>query len=220
MIAIELISEEIPPLKHTDTGETALLWMEEFKVNHLPVMKLDNFVGLVKEDDIYDKEDASLTLHELFDHLPRPYVQGNMHIYEVLSRISDLNLTVLPVLDDQEMYLGAIGIKDIMHRIANTGSIKETGGIIILEMNAIDYSLSQIAQIVEGEGAKILSTFISSHPDSNKIEITLKISQLELGRIIKSFERYDYFIKASFQKDSYQDDLKNRYEELMKYLNM
>jgi len=45
MRAYELITDEIPPLKHTDTGEKALQWMDEFKVSHLPVLKNGNFVG-------------------------------------------------------------------------------------------------------------------------------------------------------------------------------
>jgi len=220
MIAIELISEHIPPLKHTDTGSTALQWMEEFKVNQLPVMKQENFVGIVSEDNIYDQEDPEKTLHELFDHLPRPYVQGNAHLYEVLAKLSEEHLSVLPVLDNQEVYLGCIGITDVMHQIANTGSIKEAGGIIVLEINSVDYSLVQIAQIVESENAKILSSFITSIPNSSVLEITLKINRLDLSSIIRTFERFDYVIKASFQKNNYQDDLKNRYDELMKYLNM
>lgn len=220
MIGIELISEEIPPLKHTDSGEVALHWMEEFKVRHLPVMKFDNFVGLLSEDDVLDQTNPEKSLNELFVHLPRPYVQGNAHIYEILAKMSDAQLTVIPVLDENETYLGCVGAKDVLHKLANTGSIKEVGGIIVLTLNLIDYSLAHIAQIVESEGAKVLSCFISSAPSSQLIEVTLKINQTELGRIIRSFERFDYIIKASFQKDSYQDDLRNRYDELMKYLNM
>lgn len=220
MIAINLISEEIPPLNHTDSGDTALQWMEEFKVRHLPVLKDGNFVGVVKEDDIYDQKDASLSLDKTFQHLPRPYVKGSAHIYEVIARCFDDRLTILPVLDDEETYLGCINVVDLMQQVANTGSIRETGGIIVLEMNSVDYSLAHLAQIVESEGAKILSCYITSKPGSNKIELTLKINQLDMSHILRSFQRFDYFVKASFQKDSYHDDLKNRYDELMKYLNM
>ena len=220
MVAITLISEEIPPLKHTDTGDVALQWMEEFKVRHLPVMKDGNFVGVVKEDDIYDQKDASLTLHKMFQHLPRPYVKGSAHIYEVIAKCFDDRLTVLPVLDDEETYLGCINVVDLMQQVANTGSIREVGGVVVLEMNTVDYSLAHLAQIVESEGAKILSSYITSKPSTNQIELTLKINQLDLSRILRSFERYDYTVKASFQRDSYQEDLKNRYDELMKYLNM
>lgn len=220
MIAIELITEEIPPLKHTDTGEVALRWMEEFKVNHLAVLKGENFVGLLSEDDLLDKNDLSKTLHELFDHLPRPYVKGTSHIYEVLAIASDDHLTVVPVLDEEENFLGSIGIISLMQKIAETGSIKETGGIVILEMNDTDYSLGQISQIIENENAKVLSAFITSSPSSKKLELTLKINVVELGRIIRALERYDYHVKASFQRNSHHEDLKDRYEELMKYLNI
>jgi len=212
MIAVELITDEIPPLKHTDSGEKALQWMDEFKVNHLSVLKNESFVGLVSEDDLLDKSDLSQTLTELFDHLPRPYVKGTSHVYEVLNIASIDNLSVLPVLDEEENYLGNISIAKLMQNIASTGSIKEAGGIIVLEMSDTDYSLAQISQIVESENAKVLSSFITSNAMSKNLELTLKINQLELGRVIKALERYDYHVKASFQRNSYHD-------ELMNYLN-
>ena len=39
MLVVDLITDEIPPLKTTDTVELALDWMEQFKVSHLPVVK-------------------------------------------------------------------------------------------------------------------------------------------------------------------------------------
>ncbi len=219
MKAIELISEDIPPLTHTDTGEKALRWMDEFKVSHLPVLKNGNFVGVISESDILDKMDVQDTLDKLFDHLPRPYVNENSHIYEVLAKISEHKLSVLPILDDNEKYLGCSSIHNLITKIANTGSIKESGGIIVLEVNAVDYSMAQIAQIVESNNAKILSSYIMSPSDSNKLEVTLKINQIELDRIIRTFERYDYTIKASFQKSSGDEDVQFRYDALMNYLN-
>jgi len=219
MKAIELISEDIPPLTHTDTGEKALRWMDEFKVSHLPVLKNGNFVGVISESDILDKMDVHDTLDKLFDHLPRPYVNQNSHIYEVLAKISEHKLSILPILDENEKYLGCTSIHNLITQIANTGSIKESGGIIVLEVNAVDYSMAQIAQIVESNNAKILSSYIMSPSDSNKLEVTLKINQIELDRIIRTFERYDYTIKASFQKSSGDEDVQFRYDALMNYLN-
>jgi len=107
-----------------------------------------------------------------------------------------------------------------MSLIANTGSIKEHGGIIVLEMAMADYSLAQIGQIVESNDAKILSSFIMSSADSSNIEVTLKINKIELDRIIRTFERYDYIIKATFQKGNYENDLQFRFDALMNYLNL
>ncbi len=220
MTALELINDEIPPLKHSDSAEKALNWMDEFKVSHLPVLKNGNFVGLISESDLLDQMDVEKTLDELFQHLPRPYVLSKDHIYQVLSRLSELKLTLIPVLGDNEDFLGCVTSQQLMQIFAKTGSIKEHGGIIVLEMALIDYSLAQIAQIVESNDAKILSSFIMSTPDSTNIEVTLKINKMELDRIIRTFERYDYIIKASFQKSNHDSDLKYRYDALMNYLNL
>ena len=218
MRAIELITEEIPPLTHNDTGDKALRWMDEFKVSHLPVLKNGNFVGVLSESDVLDKMDLDQTLDVLFDHLPRPYVFAQAHIYEVLAKMSDLRISIMPILDENEGYLGCTSVYHLMSLIANTGSIKEMGGILVIEVNTVDYSMAQIAQIVESNNARILSSYIMSSPDSTKLEVTLKINQIELGSIIRTFERYDYVIKASFQRSEVDDDIQTRYESLMKFL--
>jgi acetoin utilization protein AcuB len=220
MIARDVITDEIPPLIHTDSGEKALRWMEEFKVSHLPVLKNGNFVGLISETEILDRKDLDQSLDILFDHLPRPYVAETVHVFEVLAKMAEHRISVLPILDQQEQYIGCTSVHQLMCMIANTGSIKEIGGIVVLEMNRIDYSMAQIAQIVEGNNAKILSSYIMSTPDSTKIEVTLKINQMELGRIIRSFERYDIVVKATYQRSSDEDDMQFRYDALMNYLNM
>lgn len=220
MRAAELITEEIPPLTHTDTGDKALHWMEEFKVSHLPVLKNGNFVGVISEADILDKLNTDETLDKLFQHLPRPYALAGDHIYQVLAKIAEFKLSLIPILDEKEQYLGCTSVHHLLTLIANTGSIKENGGIIVLEMAKTDYSMAQIAQIVESNDARILSSYIMSSPDSTNIEVTLKINKIELDRIIRTFERYDYVIKASYQKSTFEDDLKFRYDSLMNYLNL
>lgn len=220
MTALELITDEIPPLTHLDSGEKALIWMEEFKVSHLPVLKNGNFVGVVSESLILDKMEPSETLDVLFDHLPRPFVWSTQHIYEVLAFISEYKVSIVPVLDKDETYLGCTSVHHIVQLIANTGSIKEPGGIIVLEMNQNDYSLAQLAQIVESNNAKILSSFIMSSADSTKLEVTLKINDSDLDRILRTFERYEYVIKASYQKSEYEDDLQHRFDALINYLKL
>ena len=220
MRALSLITEDIPPLTHNDTGERALHWMDEFKVSHLPVLKDGNFVGVISETEVLNKMDLNKPLDELFQHLPRPYVNAGDHIYQVLSKIAEFKLSLIPILDDDENYLGCTTVHHLMTLIANTGSIKENGGILVLEMARSDYSMSEIAQIVESNDARILSSYIMSSPDSTNIELTLKLNKIELDRIIRTFERYDYIIKASFQKSNENDDMQFRYDSLMNYLNL
>jgi predicted transcriptional regulator len=220
MTAKDLLEVEISPLQHTDKGEIALRWMDEFKVSHLPVLKNDNFVGLISESDILDRMDLDQTLDVLFDHLPRPYVFEDAHIYEILHKISEHKISVVPILTKEEKYVGCTTVHQVVAMIGNTGGIKEHGAILVLEVNQIDYSLAQIAQIVESNNAKILSSYIMSSPDSTKLEVTLKINKTELDPIIRTFERYDYTISASFQKSDFNDDLQLRYDSLINYLKL
>ena len=211
MIAKDLLEVEISQLQHTDTAEIALHWMDEFKVSHLPVLKNDNFVGLISESDILDRMDLDQTLDVLFE---------DAHIYEILQKISEHKISVVPILTKEEKYVGCTTVHQVVAMIGNTGGIKEHGAILVLEVNQIDYSLAQIAQIVESNNAKILSSYIMSSPDSTKLEVTLKINKTELDPIIRTFERYDYTISASFQKSDFNDDLQLRYDSLINYLKL
>ncbi|WP_070137962.1 CBS domain-containing protein [Crocinitomix algicola] len=220
MRAEELISEMIPPLKYTETGEKALNWMNEFRVSHLPVVKGNQFIGLLSENDVYDMPDPSLRLDECFLNLPKPFIYGNRHVYEVMKTIADLKITVVPILNENNEYIGCTDLLFLMSQITAVISIKEQGGIIVLVMNQHDYTLTEIARIVEENNAKILSSYITSVPDSTELEVTLKINSNDLDRIIHTFNRYDYVIKASYAKGEWGNDLKRRYDELMNYLNM
>jgi signal-transduction protein with cAMP-binding, CBS, and nucleotidyltransferase domain len=220
MKASEIISEVIPPLVHTDSGEKALLWMDEFQVNHLPVLKNGNFVGVLSESELLDQVDLEPTLDALFQHLPRPFVFADAHLFDILKHFSLFKLTALPVLDRQEQYLGVISSQDLLQLLAQSTGVKEIGSVLVLEMDANNYALSQIAQIVESNQAKILNLFVNSEPDSTKIQVSLKINQQNLSSIIRTFERYDYNVLASYQAEDQHNELQERYDELMLYLNM
>ena len=220
MRAEELVSDIIPPLKFTETGEKALNWMNEFRVSHLPIVDRNEYIGLVSENDIYDMPDPSQPLNSYFTTLPMPFIYSDRHVYEVMKMIADHKITVVPVLDQNNKYIGCTDLLYLMSQITAVNSIKEMGGILVLVMNEHDYSLTEISRIVEEDNAKILSSYITSLPDSTEIEVTLKINKNNLDRIIHTFNRYDYTIKASFQKGDFNQDLKRRYDELMNYLNM
>ncbi len=220
MTAEELISDIIPPLRSNQSGEKALQWMNEFRVSHIAVVDGIEYHGIISEDEIYDMSDPSKSIGEYFKNLPKPFIYANRHVYEVMKLIADAKITVVPILDENNQYLGCTDLLYLMSQITAINSIKEIGGILVLVMNEHDYSLHQIARIVEENGAKILSSYITSAKDSTEIELTIKINSTDLDRIIQTFNRYDYHIKASFSKGRFQEDLKKRYDELMNYLNI
>lgn len=220
MLAKDLITDTIPPLKTSDSGLKALNWMDEFKVFHLPIVNNQDFLGLISDADILDMNtpEEPIGAHQL--SLIRPYVLENQHLYDVLKVVKSLQISIVPVLNEDNHYVGNIPLLSLVDHFATAVSVQNPGGIIILELNSNNYSLSEIAQIVEGNDAKILSLYINPTPDSNLIELVLKLNREDLRRVIQTFIRYQYTIKASLQQGDFEDELKQRFDMFMNYINM
>jgi len=219
MVAENLISTAILPLKTSDTGKDALRMMEDFYVRHLPIVNSKQLLGLISEDDILIHNVAEAVGSYALS-MTRPNVRNSDHIYEVMRLLAEFQLTVIPVVDDDGNYIGMISQEDVLSYFAKNASFTETGSIIVLEIKRRDYSLAEIARIVESEGAAILSTFITSHFESALIEVTIKINRQNINNIISTFERFSYEIKASFNESDYLESLQERYDSLMSYLNV
>ena len=221
MVANDLISEIIPSLKTSDTGQTALNWMEIFRISHLPIVNNQDFLGLISDTDIYDmnQPDEPIGNHELT--LFKPFVTDEQHLFEVVGIAARLKLTVVPVLDNHNHYKGVITTNDLIKHIAGISSMDQPGGIIVLEMIERDYSLTQIAQIVESNNVRVLSMYITSPKESTRLEVTLKVNTTDLLALLRTFERYNYDVKTWVTtNDSIDRFYSERFDLLMKYLNM
>lgn len=219
MIASQLITYEIPPLKLNDNGSRALDWMEEFKVTELPVIDNGKYLGLIEETQLLDRSNIDDKIGSYNLMFKKPFAHENQHVFEIISLIVQNDIDLLPVLDTNEKFLGIITINSVLKFFSETVSIANQGSIITLELNINDYSLAEIAKMVESDNAKILASFITSHPDSTKLEVTLKINKNEITRILATFERFNYVVTASYNETDYQKDLQNRYDEFMRFLN-
>ncbi len=221
MRAKHLISDIVPSLRTSDTGMRALNWMEIFRVSHLPIVNNKEFLGLISDTDIYDLNMADEPIGNHSLSLFRPYVSSEQHIFEVIETVSKLKLTVVPVLDENKNYMGLITLMDLINNFADMSAFKNPGGIIVLELNINDYSLSEIAQIIEGNDTKILSLYITQPNNSTKLDVTIKVNRTDITSIVQTFNRYDYTIKASFMDEKEIDSFYNRrFDEFMKYLSI
>jgi acetoin utilization protein AcuB len=220
MIASELISKVVPPLRPTDDAERALQWMDEFKVSHLPVVDGQHFLGIISESDILDANAPGGTVANLDADLERAFVSDTQHIYYVIRRLASTDLTCIAVLDADEHYMGCITQSDLVMKFEDLAVINQPGGILIIALKDMDYSLARIAHIVESNGVSILSSYIFTRKDTGSIELTLKVNREDLSPVIQSLERHDYEVTSFFQEASHLEDLKGRYDELMRYINI
>jgi len=221
MIARDLITDSVPPLNTSDSGALALAMMDEYRVSHMPIVNNQELLGLISDADIFalNAFDDPIGNHNLT--LSGAYVVESQPIYEVIQTFANLKLTLMPVLDEKKQFLGVITLTNLVHHLARITSIDSQGGIIVLEINDKDYSLSQICQIVEANEATVLSSYITSFPDSTKLEVTLKINRLDIGAILQAFNRYGFQVISSYSnKDAFSDTMQQRFDALMNYLNI
>jgi len=220
MLAKDLLSEVVPALRTSDSGKKALNYMEIFRVSHLPIVNNEELLGLISDSDIYDmnKPKEAIGNHNL--SLVRPFVYFHQHIYEVAVMMANQKLTVIPVLNEKNVYIGLITLQDLLQGIARVTAIEKTGAIIVLEVNINDYSASLISQIIESNNAKIISMYISDSEETMKMNVTIKINTSDITSIVQSFNRYNIVVAGSFGGSSDTDNLyEDRLNALFRYLN-
>ena len=221
MIAEELINHMVPPLKLTDSAEKAIVWMEELRCKQLPVVEDNKFIGLISEEIILEENniDKPISAFEL-EGLDCA-VHKSQFFYDVVKIASDYKVQLVAVLDDENEYLGVITVQDTITSFAQTAAVQAPGAIMVLSMDARDYSLSEISRLIESENAKILGSTISEDTlDPSKIKLTLKINKTDLTHVVATLERFNYKIIARFQEPKVFDNSQERIDILMRYLNV
>ena len=219
MTASNIISSIVGPLSLKDTGEEALNIMNVYHVKHLPIVEDKELVGLISEDEILNNNlEETLSSYKL--PLFKPYSSETDHLFETMQKMALNKLTTIPVLSKEMVYQGLITMEDMLGVFGESYSFKESGGIIILQTTRSNYSLGEIAMIVESEGYFVLSSFLTSNLDSTEIFVTIKVSSHEITKLIRAFQRHDYIVSGAFSEQEYVDTLKERYDSLMNYLSI
>ena len=221
MIAQELINHMIPPLKLSDDAHKAMVWMEELRVKQLPVIDNGKFLGLISEDMILDENDVDRLIAN-FDFIGSEcQVDDSAHFYDVIKMASNQHVEMVGVMDDLDKYIGVITIQDTISSFAQSAAVQMPGGIVVLSLDQIDYSLSEISRLIEAENAKILSCVVKEDTnDPSKIRLTLKINKVDLSRITATLERFEYRIIARFQESKVLEGDKEKVDMLLKYLDI
>lgn len=221
MIAEDLINHMIPPLKATDDAHKAIVWMEEFRCNHLPVVEDNKLLGFISEEIILESNNIERKVKE-FNLIGRQcFVQLYAHFYDILKVAADNKLQLVAVVNEDQTYCGVITVQDTLTSFAQTAAVQLPGGILVLSMPLVDYSLAEISRLIEENHAKILSSIVKEDPlDHGKIRLTLKINELDLSRIVATLERFGYKVIGRYHESKPIGDEKERIDMLLRYLDI
>jgi acetoin utilization protein AcuB len=220
MIAKEIATYDILPLNVSDTISYALNAMDENKVSHLPVVSDRELLGIVTESDLINHPDQNDLIGNVKLSMPNAFISEYLHVFDVMKMMTELNLTLLPVVEQRNLYSGVITLPNLVRYLTANMSVLNPGGILILELAEKDYSLAELAQIVESNDARIIACFLTNRPDSTVLDVVIKVNVTDLGAVIQAFERHNYTIKATFAEKDDLDELKERYDALMNFLSI
>ncbi len=218
MKASELIHDALPVLLPTHTVREAQAYMNQFRVDHLALLHNQQVLGLVANANLAQAPDAGLLLEQWPCTVPPAYVQQDDHIFQVVKIAVELHLSIVPVVNGQQQYLGAVRSADLLAVLATETGILELGPTIVLEMPLHDFTMAEIARIIESHNARILLSSVKVLSEASRLQVTLKLNETDLRSVLASLERFNYHVVDCYTDPEYYDVLKERYESLMHYL--
>jgi len=213
--AKQILDAQFPYLKEDFTIEQALDWMNENRVNELPVLVNDEFKGLVSENQLLDVQDVQPFILPI---LAEWSIGPDDHFFTMIHRMSEHQSSIAVVLDQDRKFLGCVTREDLLDAVSDMTAAHVDGGILLMEMHPRDYTLQQIVRIIEENNAKVMTLF-SYQNEKGLMEICIKVDNKDINAIVKSLERFNYRIRATFQHKDANIDLMDRYDTLMRFLD-
>lgn len=212
------ITNDFRAIDSQETIASVQDFFADVSFSHFPVLEDGIFIGSIAADDVETFDTDKKAIDYKYT-LERFFARKSMIWLDLLEVFAKNHTNTVPVLDENNSYIGYYEMEDIMKFFKDTPFLKEPGGVIIVQKGIVDYSMSQITQIVESNNGKILGCFISE-ADMENVQITIKIGLGAMNEIIQTFRRYNYEIISEHQEDTYINSLKERSDYLDKYLNI
>ncbi len=215
---LEYINNDTKPFNSSETINEVLDLFMDFSYTHFPVLENKVYIGSLSREDA-ETLNPNSKIESNKVNLERFFAKSNMNWLDVQELFARNHTNLMPVLDENNAYLGYFEAEEFIRIFHETPFLMEEGGIIVIQKNNVDFSMSQITQIVESNNGKLLGLFISNI-QNDEIEVTLKISLGGMNDIIQTFRRFEYKIISQHQEDAYIENLKERSDYLDKYLNI
>ena len=218
MLITDLISKDFVPVTTKSTVEKALKTLDGYRLSHIPLFEGLTFLGNVAEEHLNDRplEEELVQSKPFVDYF---FLTENSSIFDAVNAFYTHNSNMIPVLTHAEEYLGIVLVEDIMCALSKLPLLSEPSAMLTVKIPTKQYAMSEVTKIIESNNGRIFGTFISGF-DGDMTEVTLKFNAESLTSVVETFERFGYLIKYKFFNDDKQDLVNDRYDQLMKYLDV
>ncbi|GAB4093148.1 CBS domain-containing protein [Flaviaesturariibacter terrae] len=217
MLTKDLISNSIPYLHLDDKVFHALQLMNDYHVAHLPIVDEDQYLGIVSEEQLLHSDEEGI-LKGLPISDGGSAVQGSDHFLKAIQVAVQNKLSVVPVIGEEKHILGLVTYTDLLRNASEFMSLDQPGGLIVLEMEPKAYAFNEINRIIESSDAQITQLNSFADPETGLLQVTIRVSKLEISDIVSTLQRYEYVVKYYFGEEMYQNELRRNFDNLMSYL--
>lgn len=220
MLIGQFLSNADFSIQTADSIQQALEKLQDMLCKELVVLNGEEYLGLVNEAILLDADDDEAPLSSLKINTVPIQLKPTQHPYDALVMVTVYNASLVPIVDQDQKYIGASTQSDILRAISLIQSQNESGAIIILSIGLHDFSLSHIAHLVESDNCRILNCASKVNLESDSIEVTIKVDKSNIAALLHTFLRHNYVILETHNSTSSFDDTAERYQQLMNYINI
>lgn len=215
----DYIRNETQPLHLNSSAKTAKKMFDDFPATHLIVVEKNVMLGCFSQDDLQSIENDASKLAQYSHLLNSFFADEKTTILALFNIFSENDTTLIPVLNADKEYIGYYQLSDVLEVFCTQPFMIEESETLIIEKTESDYSMSEIAQIIESNNGKLLGMYLSKK-EQDLVQITINISTEDLQEIMHTCRRYNYKIISMHENDLYAEDLKSRADYLQKYLEL
>ncbi len=220
MIVLDLLNYDVPYLRPNDTVGEALDIMHDAHQTELPLVDQDFFVFLASEDYLSNFDDNTV----MADVPPSGSVtqlNERLNILQLPSVFLQTETTMLPVTDTDGKYKGLVLNSDVNQQLVHS-LFTENVGLVSIILNNKDYSLATISRIAETENVKIMKAFVtgSGIEGEKDLQVLLQFNTNEIQGALSSLRRFGYNAENLTPGNEIVSIDRDRYEMLMKYLEI
>ncbi len=222
MLVSKALDTNTRVLTKKDLVAVALEQMKRLEVTVMPVVDDDShkLAGQIQIDQLQKAENGDKSISELILQEPVKIFK-NQHLFNAIQLMLQYELSVLPVVNDAWIFQGIIRKKHVLESLTHMLNLTEYGSIITIELQNRDFTLSEVVQLIETEGGKILGITVETpDADNNSYEISIKLNLKDVSRVASALRRYGYQILTEAESEPAKIDLETRADELIKYLDV
>lgn len=219
MLTKDFTNIDIPVLNESRTVKKAQQVMKKHHLDSVAAI-INGNLGILTAESLSDTPKETL-LADIGELLIRVNISGEAHIWETINTFNTYDVNALPIVDENNAYIGIALLKTIFKRVFEIFPIGNGGAILELEVNYHSYSLTELSRLVEEAEAKITLLSVVPMSTSTNVMVVFSIDKEDATEVINALERHSYLVNSWFMNKGKIDSiLEERYSAFMKYINV